>query len=121
MSILRRLAASLTGRHVGTDRTGNQYFESRRPNPHYRRHRRWVLYAGVPEATAVPPEWHGWLHHTTDAPLPETRRHAWQRDHRPNRTGTAESYRPIGHDYAGGRRRDTTGDYEAWTPGGGGA
>ena len=27
------------------------------------------------DPTAVPPEWHGWLHHTTAAPLPEQKRH----------------------------------------------
>ena len=32
--------------------------------------RRWVLYAGEAEASAVPAEWHSWLHFTTDAPLP---------------------------------------------------
>jgi NADH:ubiquinone oxidoreductase subunit len=38
-------------------------------------------------------------------------------EHRPNPTGTAAAYRPQGHDYAGGRRQRTAGDYEAWTPG----
>jgi NADH:ubiquinone oxidoreductase subunit len=38
-------------------------------------------------------------------------------DHQPNLTGTPQAYRPAGHDYAGGRRNRTTGDYEAWTPG----
>ncbi|MBX6746577.1 MAG: NADH:ubiquinone oxidoreductase subunit NDUFA12, partial [Acetobacteraceae bacterium] len=31
--------------------------------------------------------------------------------------GTPHSYRPPGHDYVGGTRRVTGGDYEAWTPG----
>ena len=30
---------------------------------------------------------------------------------------TADSYRPAGHDYQGGKRAKATGDYEAWTPG----
>ncbi|MCX7932481.1 MAG: NADH:ubiquinone oxidoreductase subunit NDUFA12, partial [Rhodovarius sp.] len=34
----------------------------------------------------------------------------------PNLTGTPFAWRPRGHDYAGGRRRSTGGDYEAWTP-----
>ena len=32
-------------------------------------------------------------------------------------TGTALAYRPPGHDYKGGERPKTAGDYEAWTPG----
>jgi NADH:ubiquinone oxidoreductase subunit len=76
-----------------------------------------VIYAGTPEATKVPPEWHAWLHHTTDLPIPDDGRRFWQKPHLPNRTGTAEGYRPSGHDYRGGQRARATGDYEAWTPG----
>ncbi len=115
--MFERLLARLTGHKVGTDRFGNQYWESRKDFRAYGRKRRWVLYAGTAEASKVPPEWHAWLHHTTQAPLPEQKRHAWQVEHRPNPTGTAAAYRPDGHDYQGGRRRQTAGDYEAWTPG----
>jgi NADH:ubiquinone oxidoreductase subunit len=116
MSFLLRLTSGLLGRRVGTDRFGNIYYESRRPRAAHARHKRWVVYAGEVEATSVPPEWHGWLHHTTDA-LPEGHRYPWQKEYEPNATGTPHAYRPAGHDYAGGQRRVTTGDYEAWTPG----
>jgi NADH:ubiquinone oxidoreductase subunit len=115
--MLQRLLARLSGRQVGQDRFGNLYFESRRPFRGYGRTRRFVVYAGAAEPTSVPPEWHGWLHHTTEAPLPEGKRYPWMIEHRPNPTGTPAAYRPAGHDYAGGRRRETAGDYEAWTPG----
>jgi NADH:ubiquinone oxidoreductase subunit len=111
-----RLFTLFKGRSVGTDATGNVYYTDRRTAPG-RRQRRWVMYAGVPEASAVPPEWHAWLHHTTDAPLPTTGRRPWQKPHLPNLTGTPASYRPPGHDYSGGKRAPATGDYEAWTPG----
>lgn len=117
MSFLQRLTSSLKGRQIGTDRFGNVYFESRRSFMGYGRKRRWVVYNGTAEATKVPPEWHAWLHHTSEVPLPEEKRYPWQQEHRQNLTGTAQSYRPSGHDYAGGRRQPTGGDYEAWTPG----
>jgi NADH:ubiquinone oxidoreductase subunit len=117
MSFFARLTARLSGRKIGADRFGNVYYESRTPFMAYGRTRRWVVYAGDAEATKVPPEWHAWLHHTTPAPLPEGKLYAWQEEHRPNPTGTANAYRPSGHDYAGGRRIATGGDYEAWTPG----
>lgn len=116
MSFLEMLTARLTGRKIGQDRYGNTYFESRRPLPVYNRTRRFVITPGTQEATKVPPEWHAWLHHTTDAPLDEGRRRPWQKDHLPNLTGTAQAWRPKGHEYAGGRRQITTGDYEAWSP-----
>ncbi|MGH7188917.1 MAG: NADH:ubiquinone oxidoreductase subunit NDUFA12, partial [Acetobacteraceae bacterium] len=104
------------GRFVGRDDAGNRYFEERRPRRGLRS-RRWVLYAGRPEASAVPAEWHAWLHYTTEAPLYGIHRWPWQRPHLPNQTGTPASYRPPGHDYEGGRRSPATGDYEAWSPG----
>lgn len=116
MTIGTRLFTWLHGQSVGHDAVGNVYYQQRRPRPGART-RRWVIYAGAPEASSVPPEWHSWLHHTTDAPLPELGRKIWQKPHVPNLTGSVGSYRPAGHDYSGGRRAAATGDYEAWTPG----
>jgi NADH:ubiquinone oxidoreductase subunit len=116
MNIGTRIFTWLRGRRVGTDAEGNVYYTERnsgRPRP-----RRWVMYrGGVAEASRVPPEWHAWLHYTTDAPLPVQNRRPWQRPHLANPTGTETSYRPAGHDYKGGRRAAASGDYEAWTPG----
>jgi NADH:ubiquinone oxidoreductase subunit len=116
MNIGTWLFTMLKGDRVGRDADGNIYYEERRPRRGLRA-RRWVAYAGLPEATKVPPEWHAWLHYTTAAPLPPTARRPWQKPHIPNPTGTPESYRPPGHDYRGGHRAPATGDYEAWTPG----
>jgi NADH:ubiquinone oxidoreductase subunit len=103
---------------VGTDEDGNKYY-SAPPRPGYRRERRWVMYKGAPEASKVPPEWHGWLHYQTDV-VPESGkpsfRRPWQKPHRQNITGTVQAYRPPGHILAGGHRAPATGDYEAWTP-----
>ncbi len=116
MNIGTRLFTYLHGQPVGRDAEGNRYYQERRPRAPGLRQRRWVLYAGAEEATAVPPEWHAWLHYTTDAPLSDAARRPWQKPHLPNLTGTALSYRPPGHDYQGGHRAAATGDYEAWTP-----
>jgi NADH:ubiquinone oxidoreductase subunit len=103
---------------VGTDTFGNTYFRAK-ARKGYNRERRWVLYKGAPEASMVPPEWHGWLHHQrTDAPSSDTPsyRRIWQKGHKPNLTGTVEAYRPQGHILNGGVRPKATGDYEAWKP-----
>jgi NADH:ubiquinone oxidoreductase subunit len=103
---------------VGTDSLGNRYFRAK-PRKGYKRERRWVLYKGAPEASMVPPEWHGWLHHQTDAiPSDNTGsyRRIWQKPHQPNLTGTDAAYRPPGHLLKGGVRDKATGDYEAWKP-----
>jgi NADH:ubiquinone oxidoreductase subunit len=113
---MMRLVTSLTGSYVGRDAVGNRYYQAKRTHADGRR-RRWVMYPGEVEASTIPPEWHSWLHYTTDTPLPETVRRAWQKPHEPNLTGTPLGYRPPGSDYLGGHRPAATGDYEAWTPG----
>ncbi len=110
-----RLFTFFHGRHVGTDEFGNRYFEARRVAKGERR-KRWVMYNGMPEASKVPPQWHGWLHYTLDAPLAETLAHGWQKKHVPNLTGTTGRHLPAGHISKGGARAASTADYEPWTP-----
>ena len=116
MDVGTRLFTWFRGRLVGTDGAGNRYFTERTPRRGLPS-RRWVLYNGVAEASAVPAEWHAWLHFTTALPIPDSARKPWQLPHVPNLTGTGLSYRPPGHDYKRGQRPPTTGDYESWTPG----
>ncbi|GAA4251263.1 NADH:ubiquinone oxidoreductase subunit [Azospirillum brasilense] len=107
------------GNKVGTDRFGNTYYRCPSAIAGVKE-RRWVIYAGEPDASKVPPEWHSWLHHTTKEPLPEGNsafHKPWQKEHLPNLSGSLQAYRPPGHQYAGGQRVRATGDYEPWTPG----
>ena len=62
------------------------------------RKRRWVIYRGYAEASKVPAEWHGWLHHTFDEPptIEPLKRRSWEKDYVPNLTGTTEAWRPTG-------------------------
>lgn len=109
----------LHGQQVGTDTFGNRYYESRKaPKGKFgAKKTRWVVYAGVPEASNVPPEWHGWLHYTFDAPLTDGTYHQkWQKPHQPNLTATDAAYFPAGSQVMGGKRAAATGDYEAWKP-----
>jgi len=119
-----RLHTWLRGEEVGRDQFGNRYFRRKGGGgggvgkTSLRKESRWVIYADEVEASRVPPEWHSWLHHTTDEipradgapPRP------WWKEHQPNMTGTPLAYRPPGHALAGGVRPKVTGDYEPWTP-----
>jgi len=100
------------GREVGRDEAGNSYFEGKKGG------RRWVMYGGANDVSRVPPEWYAWLTRQIDEvpekslpPAPKFLKPAT-----PNRTGTAEAYRPSGALERGGRRAAATGDYRAWTP-----
>lgn len=124
MSVGTKLFTWLRGELVGSDQFGNRYYREKgrralkRGAGRESRERRWVLYNGEVEASRVPPEWHGWLHHTVNE-VPASsgqKRYAWQKDYVPNLTGTPEAYRPPGSVLRGGQRARATGDYEAWTP-----
>jgi len=107
----------LRGKLVGTDSFGNRYYTAPKSSLHGQQ-RRWVLYRGLSEASKVPPEWHAWLHHTTDKPLTEraAQPRLWQKPHRLNLTGTTGATFPRGHARSGGQRQHTGGDYSAWRP-----
>jgi len=119
-SFIRRLSqlgtwlqTGLCGQEVGVDTFGNRYYR----DPHMQkgvREKRWVMYAGEPEASKVPPEWHIWLHHTMDAPLPLSSRKAWQKPHIENMTGTPDAWLPPALE--GKDRPRATGDYQPWKP-----
>ena len=100
------------GRFVGSDEAGNRYYTDKTGK------RRWVIYNGVAEASAIPPGWHGWMHYRTDvAPSDESYvARDWQRPHVPNLTGSALAYRPDGSLLNKGERPRVTGDYDAWSP-----
>ena len=115
---ITRVITWLNGERLGEDEFGNVYYQARKA-PSSGRRRRWVVYArGDDEASNVPPEFHAWLHYTiNELPAKDRgKKYAWQRDHRPNQTGTAGAYRPPGHTLQGGKRDHATGDYEAWLP-----
>lgn len=112
-----RIFTAMRGEFIGADAFGNRYYRERRAQD--RRARRWVIFKGEADPTNIPAEWHGWLHHTTDA-APQgggVPQRPWQKPHRANPTGSDQAYRPPGHLMAGGRRDRATGDYEPWTPG----
>ena len=135
MDFITRLRIKSLCRLVGEDAFGNCYYEAKKPTRriygrgnsrrrgagktgHAGIHKRYVLFRGMAEASKVPPDWHGWLHYMDDAPPPVEGlpRHAWQKPHQPNLTGTVYAYRPAGHLLGDGNRHKATGDYAAWNP-----
>ena len=105
-----RVYTALVGRAVGSDEFGNRYYENRRG-------KRWVIYNGYAEASAIPPGWYGWMHKTVDEP-PVARTYQprqWEKPHEPNPTGTRAAYRPEGSLYFP-KPKPPPSDYEPWQP-----
>ena len=117
-----RLLTWLRGELVGSDAYGNSYYHLKNDKPsgrgggRFSRERRWVIYAGEPEGSKVPPEWHAWLHHTVDAVPGAWPHYAWEKPHIPNMTGTAHAYHPPGSVLLGSHRAHAASDYEPWSP-----
>jgi len=111
-----RIYTFFRARYVGRDEFGNRYFEHKRETLLGKK-RRYVLYKGMAEPSKVPAHWHGWLHYTLDAPIPEAaHKYGWQKPHLPNLTGTVNRYVPSGHITKSGQRAKATSDYQPWSP-----
>lgn len=106
------------GEYVGSDAAGNKYYRAKSAVPDSIPERRWVIYNGYSEASAIPPGWHGWMHHRDDTP-PTAENYQprdWQKPHLPNLTGTVDAYRPKGSILAGSSPAPSAPDYSAWRP-----
>ena len=77
-----------TGKLKGTDKFGNKYYENKFG-------KRWVIYKDIVEASNIPSEWFSWIHFLNNkVPDPTKKKYFWEKDHKPNLTGTNEAYRP---------------------------
>lgn len=103
---------------VGTDEHGNRYYEESKSGRALGHKRRWVVYKNYSEATAIPVDWHGWLHYTFEKPPVEEPFLVkdWEKPREPNMTGTSMAYHPKGSLWSDTGRAKGTGDYEAWVP-----
>ncbi|BBM98902.1 NADH dehydrogenase (ubiquinone) 1 alpha subcomplex subunit 12 [Marchantia polymorpha subsp. ruderalis] len=103
---------------VGVDKAGNRYYEKMSHVQHGRH--RWVVYADkVYNASAIPPEWHGWLHHITDhtpEQLEGLRPSRYGVEHMKNRTGEGEQYIYHAKGHALNPNKRDWKRYEEWRP-----
>jgi len=113
-----RLFTWRKGQLVGEDDLGNRYYVQRSGVGPLGVPARWVIYKSLSEASQVPPDWHGWLHHTVDdIPMRESYQpKPWQKPHQMNMTGTPAAYRPQGSVLGKGSRAASTSDYKPWQP-----
>ena len=107
------------GEFVGEDEAGNKYYRAPSALPESIPERRWVVYNGYAEASAIPPGWHGWMHHTVDTPPTEAdyEPREWEKPHQANLTGSSLAYRPPGSIATPKpKAAEAEADYQAWQP-----
>ena len=113
-----RLFTWRKGKLVGEDAFGNRYYVQKMGVGPLGVPARWVTYKSLSEASQVPPDWHGWLHHTVDE-IPTRENYQpkpWQKPHQMNMTGTAHAYRPQGSVLGSAKRAKSASDYRPWQP-----
>lgn len=102
---------------VGTDRNGNRYFEKLETESN---RDRWVVFADTTkngqDPSSVPPEWHGWLHHITDANEANStfERPIYEAAAPASRTNTPLRHTPKGSWFAPQKRNWVK--YQVWDP-----
>jgi NADH:ubiquinone oxidoreductase subunit len=111
-----KLYTRAKGQFAGEDSFGNKYYTTPDPKSPLGKPRRWVIYNGVADPSKVPPEWHGWLHQTVEAPPTEEdyKPRPWQKPHMPNMTGSALAYKPSGATPDTGHQAKPPADYVPW-------
>ena len=84
-----KLKTIFFGKLVGSDTTGNKYYESKNG-------KRWVIYADRVDASKIPVEWFSWIHYTKNKIEKDHNfeKYSWQKPHQSNLTGTDEAYYP---------------------------
>jgi NADH:ubiquinone oxidoreductase subunit len=84
-----KLKTIFYGKFVGTDSTGNEYYESKDG-------KRWVIYNDEIDASKIPNEWFSWIHHTQNKIENDHKleKYNWQKPHQSNQTGTDNAYHP---------------------------
>ena len=84
-----KLKTLFFGKLVGTDSTGNKYYESKDG-------KRWVIYSDEIDASKIPNEWYSWIHFTKNKieNNHDLKKYHWQKPHQPNQTGTKKAHHP---------------------------
>ena len=84
-----KIKTILSGKLVGSDSFGNKYYESKNGE-------RWIIYANEIDASKIPVEWYSWIHFTPNKieKNHDLKKYSWQKPHKPNLTGTKDSYYP---------------------------
>jgi len=78
-----KLKTIFFGKLVGTDSTGNKYYESKDG-------KRWVIYTDKIDASKIPNEWYSWMHFTKNKieNNNDVKKYDWQKPNQSKQNGT---------------------------------
>tara|TARA_B100001123_G_C14316096_1_gene633279 strand:- start:139 stop:498 length:360 start_codon:yes stop_codon:yes gene_type:complete len=84
-----RIQTFFIGKLIGKDNFGNKYYQSKNG-------KRWIIYKDEIDASKIPGEWYSWMHSIKNKieNTHDLKKFEWQKLHKPNQTGTENSYHP---------------------------
>jgi NADH:ubiquinone oxidoreductase subunit len=101
---------------VGQDQFGNRYYIAKNKDA-AGKYARTVIYKGINEPSKVPALWHQWLHYMSDQIPDNKKKHAWEKEHQPNATGTKFAHHNVEHDEQGKKITTSVNNlYQPWIP-----
>ena len=115
MNLGTKIYTWLYGKFVGDDELGNKYYCNSKKFEDATS-KRWVIFKGEIEASKIPPHWHAWLHKTVNIPpINYSHKYSWQKEIKPNLTGTSKSYFPNSQTNSKNNKKIDA-EYEKWQP-----
>ena len=116
MSLGTLLYTWFFGNFVGSDELSNKYYCNSKDFQD-KNAKRWVIFYGKVEASKIPPHWHAWLHKSIESPpINYKHKYEWQKDHKPNNTGTIDAYHPNIQPLSKSNTDPYKKEYERWNP-----
>ena len=116
MSLGTLLYTWFFGNFVGSDELSNKYYCNSKDFQD-KNSKRWVIFRGEIEASKIPPHWHAWLHKSIALPpINYEHKYEWQKDHKPNFTGTIDAYHPNTQQLSKSKPDLNKKEYERWNP-----
>ena len=84
-----RLTIFFFGKLVGKDSFGNKYYQTKKG-------KRFLIYNGEVDDSKIPNEWYSWMHFTPNKieNIHELKKFEWQKQSKPNLTGSNDAYSP---------------------------
>ena len=105
-----RLWSYINGYEVGRDEKNNRYYRNKSDT------KRWVIYEGEIDSSMINPEWNNWLRYTSKDIPKKADKYFWQKNHKPNQTGTQNAYVPKSDHESPITQKQKSLGYEKWKP-----
>lgn len=118
MSLISKIWIKMIAEKVGTDASGNAYYQTSSPFM-FKRKRRFIVYKkSDQDPSLVPTSWFRWLHYQSEAIPTNREQYPWEQPFPGNKSGSNEAYFPPGYALSQLKqgKEGIEKHYQAWKP-----